>query len=182
METTIKYKNRGGESDALYKHPYNPLLYRTDTVTQLTDCPFPLKTDSFTVLAFGDVEPHTADPGSTKFTIVEYTKRCGHTVQERINFIEGVQDFDHYGTKFTGKSYSIKDWKNRIEYFRGCLCDVCALASHVKWARLHAEECVTSKKKAIKRFLLLMNANYKNWQEFITLEQFAASLEDDKLA
>ena len=97
MKTTIHYKNHTPAlSDGFY-HPDCPLLFADhDQITRLSDCPFPLKTDSFKVLLFGKSK---TKPGDT-FAVVEYQKTCGHTVQERITFCEGVEDFTHGGSRF----------------------------------------------------------------------------------
>lgn len=131
MKTTIQYlRHSPGESDGFY-HAKCPVLYaQHDTITALADCPFPLVTDSFRVLLFGTSKSFTDDDpkhGNNKtFAVVEHEKVCGHTVQERIQFIENVKTFDHYGKIFAGESYSIKDWRRRIECFRNYPCDVCA--------------------------------------------------------
>ena len=91
----IIYKKRESE---IYGE--NPPLYKTDTPLPLSEYSFPLNTDTFKVLEFGR-EPKEG----CKYALVEYTKKCGHKVNERIRFEEDVKDFEHYGTKFTGASY-----------------------------------------------------------------------------
>ena len=159
------------KSDDFY-HADCPLLFgEHDTVTSLQDCPFPLVTDSFKVILFGTSKSFPNDKpehGHTKrFAIVEYKKSCGHTVQERISFAEGVKTFDHYGTTFEGASYSIQDWQRRIEFFRTNLpCDVCQMVKHALWI-WEIGEGGNSKKKAKSRLLSLLDYNFGNWQEFV---------------
>lgn len=155
-------------------HPECPLLYaERDVITSLADCPFPLETPTFKVLLFGD----DAQNRSVKWCIVEYRKKCGHLAQERIQFEEGVKDFEHYGTKFIGASYSINDWERRIEYFRMASgCDVCNLYASLLTAwRKGYSECRT--RKAVEElFLTLMNYNYTNWKDFVSLDKFRDEL------
>lgn len=168
----------GTPESGLY-HPDHPALYSPhDTLTSLADCPFPLETATFKVIAFGD----TTQNGGTglppgKVAIVEYTKHCGHTAQDRIGFFEGVQDFDHYGTKFAGKSYSITNWENRIECFRQTLCPVCDMYEHCRWAHFHAGERTAARKRTLARFDLLMNANFGNWQDYVSREDFEKAIQ-----
>jgi len=161
-------------SDGLY-HPECSLLYVSDTITSLDECPFPLDTDSFKVLLFGREQPR-ANTGFSRWTVVEYRKGCGHIVQEKIRFEEGVKDFQHYGTQFTGASYSINDWKNRIEYFRKGRCEVCAMIEHYLWLYLTGEG--GSRKSTTERAKLVLNYNYENWQEFVSFEKFEKDLKD----
>lgn len=166
----ILYHNHTPEKSDGFYHPDCPVLYKQhDTITSLSDCPFPLQTDSFRVIHFGtSVDPAESKPehGHTRrFAVVEYTKGCGHTVQERISFIEDVKTFEHYGTVFTGESYSINDWQRRIEYFRSGLCEVCALVQHSLWC-YSIGETSSSLEKLLEHIRRLLDYNFGNWQEF----------------
>lgn len=175
MKTTIAYKNHTPEKSDGFYHPDCPVLYAgCDTIGSLDDCPFPLKTDTFRVLLFGSVRqyPDTdAKYGNDqKFVVVEWNKVCGHTVQERVNFIENVQTFDHYGKVFTGESYSIESWVERLEYFRNTPCDVCSLIRHLVWCARERISGNKSSKRAERECLESLNYNFENWQNFITPE------------
>lgn len=160
--------------DSCLFHPASPYLYGGhDTPRDLKDCPFPLKTDSFEVLIFGDASTQQYN----QFAVVEFRKGCGHIAHERINFIEGVQDFDHHGTKFTGESYSIKSWESLIERFRQGLCPVCDIYEHCRWAHFHAGERTAPRKKTLARFNLLMDANFKNWREYVSESDFEKAIQ-----
>lgn len=85
----IQYRNHTPElSDGFY-HPDCPVLYAIhDRITSLADCPFLLKGETYEVKLFGvsknpDVTKYGRDP---KFAVVEFIKRCGHLVLERIPF------------------------------------------------------------------------------------------------
>ncbi len=168
MKTTIQYIRH----DPVFYHPDCPVLYgQHDTIGSLADCPFPLETDSFKVLLFGKSVNHASENSghSNKFAVVEYKKSCGHTVQERIPFIEGVKDFDHYGTTYTGASYSINDWQARIEFFRTiCPCDVCQMVKHSLWSKETADR-KPSEVKRIKQLTHLLDYNFANWREMTDL-------------
>lgn len=163
MNPYIKYKNR----DFDFYHKTCEVLYDTDSITTLDDCPFPLKTDTFKVIHFGA----TKDAGGRdcKFAVVEYTKSCGNTVIERIPFMEGVKDFESHGDKFKGADYSINNWKDRIEFFRTNLpCDIIQLVNHSIWIyEIGESEGGNSRAKLLNAILFLLNYNYENWQKFI---------------
>lgn len=147
-----------------------PVIYNTDVITSLDDCPFPLKTDSFEVLAFG----RETNKDNGKFAIVEYRKNCGHLVQEKVRFEEGRQDFEHYETKFIGADYSIENWERRIELFRTIVdCDVCNMKKHALWifAEGYSEPGNKTKKKAAANLIYLLDYNFENWREFVTVEE-----------
>ncbi len=181
MKTLLQFKNRTPAlSDGFY-HADSPHLFaQHDTITSLADCPFPLKTDSFKVIAFGTSKSFPDDKPehghSKRFAVVEYVKACGHLARERISFVEGVKTFDHYGTTFTGESYSIADWENRIEKFRNYPCEVCAMIRHAVWIWSIGEE-PRGRAKAIARCIFLLDANFLNWREFETEAQIAAKFE-----
>ena len=160
--------------EAFY-HPECPILYAMhDEITNLSDCPFPLETATFKVLLFG--KSKLSDKPRDTFAVVEYRKSCGHLVQERIPFCEGVEDFDHYGTKFIGADYSINNWERRIEFFRTNLpCDVCQMAEHCLWI-YNSGHGENNKKKTIQHLLTLLNYNFANWKEFVDLEKVEARL------
>lgn len=178
MKTAIQYKTHTPElSDGFY-HKDCPVLYgQHDTITSLSECPFPLKTDSFEVLLWGNSKSFPDDKpehGHTKrFAVVRFTKACGHTVEERISFIEGVKTFTHHGTEFKGESYSVNDWERRIEFFRNTRCDICGLVEHGRWI-FGTGMGVNSRRLAVKRTLFLLNANYHNWPDFITEKEIVA--------
>ena len=88
-----------------------------------------------------------------------------------MRFEEGVKDFEHYGTKFTGASYSVNDWEKRIEFFRKYPCGVCALIKHSLWIYSIGEsDGGNSRAKAEKALLHLLDYNFSNWQEFVKPE------------
>ncbi len=171
-------------SDGFYR-PDSPHLYAAhDTITSLDECPFPLVTDSFRVLAFGNSKysPEDAEKGhghTTRFAIVEFVKGCGHLAHERISFIEGVKTFTSHGTTFTGESYSINDWARRIEYFRNTPCEVCAMVKHAVWI-FGTGMGVNSRKLAMKRCLFLLDANYSNWREIVSEAEIKAKFDATK--
>lgn len=183
MNPLLTYHHHTPElSDGFYHADCPQLFAQHDTITTLADCPFPLVTDSSRVILFGNSVSQPDDLakgyGHTKrFAVVEYVKTCGHLARERISFMEGVKDFDHYGTKFTGDSYSINDWKARIEYFRNTPCEVCAMIKHALWI-WSIGEGPQSRAKAVSRCLMLLDANYTNWRELTpensVRDQFAA--------
>ena len=169
MNPLIEYKGHTSkESDGFY-HPGHPLLYNhSDTIGSVINCPFPLVTDTFTVRLYGTfTTPHDPKHGTDgKFIVVEYVKKCGHRVEERIPFLENVETFEHHGTVFTGESYSIANWKNRIEHFRmNQGCDVCNLVHHCLWHYAIGDHC--SRKQCLDRCRLLLDANYLNWDQFV---------------
>jgi hypothetical protein len=174
MKTSIGFKRHGFEESDGFYHPDCPVLYADhDTIGDLKDCPFPLHTPEFDVLLFGASKNFTAATtqyGDTKtFAVVEWTKACGHKVQERLPFTENVQTFNHYGTVFEGTGYSIKDWKRRSEFFRNYPCAVCSMVKHGVWIwreRLSDEHRTAA--KALAFCLFLLEANYDNWREFVS--------------
>lgn len=174
MQTTIHYKRHTPELSEGFYRPDCPVLYAEhDTIGRLEDCPFPLKTETFEVLLFGTSKTFpTQDKkyGDTRtFAVVDWTKACGHKVQDRVSFIENVKTFDHYGTIFTGESYSIKAWEKRMEFFRGYPCDVCAMIKHGVWIyRKRLSDELRSKAKALEHTLFLLDANFGNWREFVS--------------
>lgn len=170
---------RNPENASSLAHPAHPAMYSPhDTLGNLSDCPFPLVTGSFRVILFGTTaQDGRGTPGAGRFAVVEYIKRCGHTAQDRVAFFEGVQDFDHYGTVFKGSSYSITAWQERIEYFRNTLCPVCDLYEHCRWAHFHAGERTATRKRTLARFDLLMSANFLNWQDFVSREDFEKAIQ-----
>jgi len=172
IKYSIQYLKRTPElSDGFY-HPESPVLFAQHCkITTLDDCPFPLETDSFKVLLWGEEIQKPAT-----FAVVEFRKACGHVVQDMIRFEEGVQDFDHYGTKFIGAEYSFKDWKGRIERFRNYPCEVCAMVKHALWIYATGEGA-RSRVKAEERALHLLNWNYGNWQDFISPAQLHKAFE-----
>lgn len=178
--TSLVQFNPGNQSPGFH-HPEIPQVYaHLDTIGELADCPFPTVTESFRVIAYGETKQdggHGPVPGSGRFAVVEYTKHCGHVARDRVAFWEGIQDFDHYGTKFSGASYSIENWQARIEFFRGTLCPVCDMFEHARWAHFHAGERTAPKKKTLARFDLLMDANFLNWQEFVSRESFEKAIQ-----
>lgn len=167
----LRYRNHTPElSDGFYHADCPELFAQHDVITTLADCPFPLVTDSFRVIHFGTSISQPDDLakgyGNTKrFAVVEYVKACGHLAQDRITFTEDVKDFDHYGTKFIGASYSIKDWAARIEFFRNTPCDVCAMIQHSLW--VWSEGLSESNRvKTVAALRRTLDYNYLNWQEF----------------
>lgn len=171
LPSTIEYKP---SSIVGFHHTAHHALYAEhDEITALTDCPFPVKTGTFEVLAFGRDMKKAGDT----FSLVQYIKpACGHMCEERIPFQEGVETFEHHGTTFGGPSYSIANWQKRINFFRCCLrCPVCQMAEHCRWIYAIGQG-PRSRAAVEKRFLLLMNSNYANWENFITLDQFKANL------
>jgi len=169
----ILHKNHTPEASDGFYHKDSPLLFAGhDEITSLDDCPFPLKTDSFEVVLFGKNKNQPKD----SFAVVKYEKSCGHTVSERIPFQEGVKDFTSHGDLFIGANYSIKSWKNRIEYFRNQLpCDVCQMVKHSVWI-YEIGEGGRSKKGVLKSLLYLLNYNYSNWEEFISIDTIKGKL------
>lgn len=169
FRTSIDYL----QNDPTFHHPACRCLFaQHDTIGNLADCPFPLQTETFRVLLWGDSIslPDDSEKGygeSKKFAAVEFTKRCGHTVQERIPFMENVRTFNHYGKTFEGSSYSVNDWQRRIEFFRQGDCDVCDLVRHSLWI-WSIGEGPNSRAKAIARCRMLLNANFGNWQSFVS--------------
>lgn len=175
MKTTIGYRpGRYQEYTVLRDHPDCLLLYGgLDTVTSLELCPFPLKTDTFEVLLFGDYKNECSktqvpDCSEGKWAVVEYVKSCGHRVQERIPFFENVQTFTHYGDVFEGSSYSVNAWEERIEFFRTILpCAVCQLVYHAAW--IYKERLAErGKEKCIVDCLQALEANFDNWRDFMS--------------
>lgn len=159
-------------------HTENPDLYEGhDTPGKLKDCPFPLETDSFKILSWGDTVNRSAPGHPGKVAVVQFRKKCGHMARERIAFYEGVQDFDHYGTKFIGADYSVNNWEKRIEFFRQGLCPVCNIYEHCRWAHFHAGERTAPRKRTLSRFSLLMNANFENWRDFVSTEDFEKAIQ-----
>ena len=181
IPTSIIYVN----IDPDFHHPACPVLFGGhDLITSLEDCPFPLKTDTFEVLAFGEnignLDVEGRDRTNDTFALVRYEKLCGHTVEERIPFQEGVQDFSHYGTEFVGAEYSIRDWERRIEYFRTILpCDVCQMADRTVWLRSLGEG-PRSVKKCVDDLRSLLVFNYGNWEEFVDLDEVEKKLNATK--
>lgn len=179
MKTLLKYLRRTPElSDGFYHADCPQLFAQHDTIGKLSDCPFPLKTDSFRAIHFGATisQPDDAAKGyghSRTFAVVEYEKECGHWAHERITFAEDVKTFDHYGTTFEGASYSIKDWRRRIEYFRQTPCEVCAMVKHCVWI-FGTGMGVNSRKLAQKRCVFLLDSNFANWREFVSESEIAA--------
>lgn len=176
---SISYKNHTPETSGGFYHLDSPVLFgASDVIGELSDCPFPLETDSFKVLLFGKVNNWNADiKDDGKFAVVEYTKKCGHKVQERIAFYEGVQTFDHYGTTFEGISYSIKNWEKRIEFFRTVPCDICSLTKHAHWIRrenLYGKKL--SKKAYIEKLRRLLDYNFCNWSDFFDIDGYEKTL------
>ena len=149
---------------SICNHPEHDCLYDGDKLTSLADCPFPLKTETFEVLSFGE---RIRDDGPEKVAVVSYHKGCGHLAHDRIGFFEHVKDFSHYGTPFKGDDYKIANWQARIEYFRAHPCEVCKLAEHSAWLQTYSDTRLSGR-KSLARFLLLMNANWTNWREFIS--------------
>lgn len=167
IKYSIHYRNHTPEKSDGFYHPDSPVLFAVhNKITSVEDCPFPLKTDTFQVLLYGVelLKPAT-------FVVVEYRKGCGHLVQEQVRFEEDVEDFDHYGTKFTGASYSVNDWEKRIEFFRKYPCAVCQLVKHSLWIYSIGEsDGGNSRKKAERALLRLLDYNFSNWQEFVKPE------------
>ena len=170
---------RNPENRSSLEHPAHPALYHPhDTPGSLEDCPFPTVTDSFRVVMFGTTtQDGNGIPGAGKAAVVEYRKHCGHVAQDRIAFFEGVKDFNHYGTEFIGADYSIENWQRRIEFFRNTLCPVCDMFEHVRWAHFHAGERTSARKRTLERFDLLMSANFLNWQDFVSREDFEKAIQ-----
>jgi len=175
FKSSIQFLRRfPSESNGFFYHPDCPLLYAEhDTITTLADCPFPLVTDSFRVLLFGTSidRPDDLEKGyghTKRFAVVEYQKPCGHTVQERIPFMEGVKTFEHYGTVFTGESYSIADWKNRIERFRSNLrCEICEMVHRALW-HYAMGNVSNSRARLLSSLQSQLNGNFGNWQDFVS--------------
>ena len=179
MNTTQLVQHTPRTDSALPPHPEHPQLYAgMDTLLPLQDCPFPLATDTFKVVAFGrTTQQGNGQPSTARVAVVDYIKACGHRALDRIAFFEGVADFDHCGTKFFGKDYSINNWQARIEYFRSTLCPVCDLFEHCRWAHFHAGERTAHRKRTLARFDLLMSANFLNWQDFVNREDFEKAIQ-----
>ena len=181
IPTAIEYIN----IDPDFHHPATPLLFKNhDGLTSLDDCPFQLKTDSYEVIAFGESIADDIEGERTKeydrVALIRYTKKCGHTVEERITFCEGVEDFDHYGTKFIGADYSISNFAKRIEFFRTNLpCDVCQMADRAVWLR-EIGEGARAKNKAVENLKSLLDYNYGNWQKFINWDETVEKLKNTK--
>lgn len=162
MKTTILYKGPHIDDDW-------PILYEGDVITSLLECPFPVWTDRFEVLEFGVIPEDMGEGENRTFVIVRYTKPCGHRVEERVQFIEGVQTFTHYGTTFDGLGYSIKSWESRIEFFRKNLpCDVCGTVRHLAWLFGGGLlEGVSSHRKLEAHCLSTLDERFLNWEEMI---------------
>lgn len=180
FRSTIKHIRRGAEELGFqFYHPDCPILFANhDTIGQLSDCPFPLKTTTFEVLLFGTSRDRSGDlhDHERKLAVVEHTKRCGHTVSERITFEEGVQDFEHCGTIFSGASYSIKNWATRIELFRsGWSCEICQVVEHHLWCWSEGISA-KSRKKSEASLLLTLNYNWENWQDFVSIDAYRECL------
>jgi hypothetical protein len=173
-DSPIQYKQHGPQTDSVCNHPAHPCLYGTDEVTSPSDCPFPLITESFRVLLYGRETGNKAG-GLGTWALIEYVKGCGHKVHERIRFEEGVQDFDHYGTKFTGASYSVNGWQNRIEFFRSGPCDVCQTIQDALW-HWKAGHTAKNRAKHEQSTLRLLDWNYANWQDFVNFDTFRTEL------
>lgn len=174
MNNLVQFRSRTPEKSDGFYHPDHPCLYAMhDTITDLHDCPFPLKTDTFEVVLFGTSvrRPDAEEKGhgrDSKFAVVQYRKTCGHLCQERITFIEGVKTFMHCGTEFRGEDYSIENWRARIEFFRTNLpCEVCSMVRHCLW--IHYEKLGSTRgwRKNTDRCLLLLEHNFANWREFV---------------
>ena len=167
MNTYIKYKNR----EDGFHHKTCDVLYDIDIITSLHDCPFPLETDTFKVIHFGVTKDGAGR--DCKFAVVEYTKSCGNTVIERIPFIEGVKDFTSYGEDYKGSDYSTSNWEKRIEFFRTNLpCDVVQRVNHSIWIyEIGESEKGNSRKKLLDGIIYLLDYNYENWKEFISMKQ-----------
>lgn len=165
------------EASEGFYHPECHLLYADhDEITNLAECPFPLETPSFKVLLFGREKLKPA-----AWAVVEYTKTCGHKVQEKVRFEEGVADFDHYGTKYIGADYSVKNWERRIEFFRTCLpCDVCHTLERALWLWKAGSADARSKAKHEASTLRQLDYNYANWRELVNWEKFQADLAGTK--
>ncbi len=174
LKLTIKpTESKTFEKSIGFYHPECHLLYaQHDEITSLSDCPFPLETPSFKVLLFGKEKLKPA-----VWAVVEYTKSCGHTVQEKVRFEEGVKDFDHYGKQFIGADYSVQNWERRIEFFRTCLlCDVCHTLQRAIWLWTSGSADAKSKAKHEASTLRLLDYNYANWRELVSWEKFQADL------
>ena len=144
-------------------------------------CPFPTKTDTFEVVDFGtgqgypDDDPplHGRDQKNGEretWVHVIWTRPCGHTVLDRVNFWEGVETFSHYGTVFKGEEYSIKDWKRRMEYFRTSgVCDCCKISRHLWWIRRigMTRSCGLTEKSLPEYVEQMLDHSYLNWREFV---------------
>ena len=153
---------------SIRNHPVFDCVYDGDKITSLDECPFPLKTETFEVLAFGE---RVRDSEVEKFAVIQYRKGCGHLAQDRIGFFENVQDFEHHGTPFKGEDYKIANWQKRIAYFQSNPCDICAMAKHQAWLQSFSDTRLPGKKR-LAQFLLLMNHNWSNWREFISEKGF----------
>ena len=172
MNPLLQYKNHTPAlSDGFYHADCPELFAQHDTITSLSDCPFPLVTDSFRVIHFGTSisQPDDADKGygaNKTFAVVEFVKGCGHLCRERISFVEGVTDFDHYGTKLIGADYSILNWEKRIAFFQAYPCPVCEMVKHALW--IWSEGLSESnRKKTVANLRHTLDYNYVNWVEFI---------------
>ena len=155
---------------------YDMLWGHLDKIGNLEDCPFPLEGPNYKVILFGKCDRGEFSKGEETFAVVDHVSVCGHRVHQRVSFQEGVEDIDHYGTKFIGYSYSIQDWKNRIETFRNFLYPVCDMFEHLRWTHFHAGERTASRKQSLKRFDALMQYNYVNWQEFVSRADFEKAI------
>lgn len=207
----IKRKARDEEDETMkgFYHPDSPVLFAEhDKITTTDDCPFPLKTDTFEVLLWGVSIKHETwppkegerDTTRDTFCVVRHTKECcGHTVEDRVGFQEGVEDFDHHGTEFVGADYSAGAWERRIELFRQWPCDICGMVIHNLWCYGYSDT-VTKRGEfpdiqkeleesspgfaALKKgkghaagLRLLLDANWLNWDEFIDWEAYCALLD-----
>lgn len=155
----------------MIKYKKSPFRYYNDKSLGVTACPFPIKTDTFEIVDFGK---NLFEENATYAHII-YTKRCGHTVLDRISFYEGIEDFEHFGTKFKGADYSIKNWKDRIEYFRvgsiAMVCDCCKITQHAHWTYRQKLTEFKSRAKLKEYCKLILDSNYENWQEFVDIEK-----------
>jgi hypothetical protein len=122
-----------------------PGCYPCDVLDAAIDLPFPEKGEGYEVFASGT---NTRDERPNRFVLVRLARSCGHTEEARIGFFEGVEDFEHYGTKFTGASYSIngpEGGEARLQSFRKHTCDMCSMIRHAEWTW---EERLTGTSKA----------------------------------
>lgn len=149
---------------SICNHPQYDCLYDGDTLTSISNCPFPVKTSTFEVLAWGERQ---RKEGVEQVAVIAYRKACGHNAQDRIGFMEWVQDFEHCGTLFKGDDYKLASWERRIEFFRGYSCDVCRMAEHLAWLQEYRDTRLPGAKR-LKQFRLLMNYNWSNWTSFIS--------------
>ncbi|MFN9116306.1 MAG: hypothetical protein ACK5XN_40200 [Bacteroidota bacterium] len=173
---SLPIRTAKAKEGSICNHPVHDRLFDGDELTSLSDCPFPLKTDSFEVLAFGKRE---RDDGPEAVAVVAYRKGCGHLAHDRIGFFEHVKDFQHGGTPFKGDDYKIANWEKRIAYFQSTPCEVCDMARHQAWLQTFQDTRQPGKKR-LATFRLLMNANWENWQEFVSEAEFikAANLKN----